>query len=153
MALDTVGVRSRIVSHAESLGVFGQVCAYEPLSQPGSGLTYAVWVNELGPVPAGSGLASSTARLEFTGRVYMPADTEPPAAVDADVTGAVDQLVGAYSGDFQLGGSVRCVDLLGSYGAPLRARYGYLDWPSGPVYRMATLTIPIIINSVWTQVA
>lgn len=153
MALDTAGIRAQVVSHAQTLGLFGQVCAYEPLSQPGSGLTYAVWVSDLGPVPAGSGLPSTTARLELTGRVYMPADTQPAEAVDVDVTGAVDALIAAYSGGFQLGGNARCVDLLGAYGTALRARFGYLDWPSGPTYRMATLTIPIIINSVWTQVA
>jgi hypothetical protein len=152
MTLGTSVVRVQLVSHAQSLGYFNQVLKHEPLSAPGSGFTYAVWVTDLGPVPAGSGLASTTARLEVAGRVYVPADSEPLDDVDDQLTDTVDGLLGAYSGDFQLGGNVRCVDLLGAYGAALRARYGYLPIGS-TTYRIATLTIPLIINSAWGQVA
>ena len=152
MALDTTTIRAQIVSHAQSLGYFGQVLAHEPVSSPGLGLTYAVWAADLGPLPLGSGLASTSARLELTGRVYMPADTEPMDDVDLQVTGAADALMGAYSGDFELGGNVRHVDLLGAYGTALRARFGYLQIDS-TTYRMATLTIPIIVSDTWGQTA
>lgn len=152
MALDSSGLSSRIVSHAKALGRFTQVLDHEPVSAPGSGLTYAVWLTDLGPVPAGSGLAATTARVEFTGRVFLPADTEPKGAVETGVLGAVDAVCGAYSSDFTLGGTVRKVDLLGAYGPPLRARFGYLPLGS-TTYRIATLTIPLIINDAWGQAA
>lgn len=150
MALNTTTIRAQVVSHAQTLGLFGQVLAHEPMSAPGSGLTYAVWATDLGPLPLGSGLASTSSRLELTGRVYMPADTEPMDDVDLQVTGAADALIAAYSGDFELGGNVRHVDLLGAYGTALRARFGYLDIGT-TTYRMATLTIPLVINDAWTQ--
>jgi len=152
MPLNSADIRSRVASHALASGSFERVLRHEPVSSPGSGLTYAVWVSDLGPVPAGSGLSETTARLELNGRVFLPADTESMDDVDDTVTAAADALLGAYSGNFKLGETVRCIDLLGMYGAALRARYGYLTIGS-TTYRIATLTIPIIVNAVWGQVA
>jgi len=150
MALDLTTIRDYLVSHAQTLGVFGQVLGHEPVSAPGSGLTYAVWMSELGPSQQGSGLAATSARLVFTGRVYMPADTEPMDDVDMQLTGAVDQLIAAYTADFTLGGTVRNLDLLGAEGAALRAVYRYLQLDS-TVYRTANLDLPMIVNDVWAQ--
>lgn len=151
MTLDLTTIRSVGLSHAQGLGLFGQVLGHEPVSAPGSGLTYALWVARIAPVPAGSGLVAGTGRLELNGRVFMPADTEPQDDVDAAVTGAVDQLMAAYSGDFQFGGTVRNVDLLGAHGTPLSAQFGYTSFAGGTTYRVATLTVPLIINDLWTE--
>jgi hypothetical protein len=150
MALDLTAYRSAAMSHAQSLGLFGQVLDHEPVSAPGSGLIYAVWVTDVAPIPALSGLNSVSVRLELNGRVFMPADTEPQGDVDIAVTDAVNGLMNAYSGDFELGGTVAEVDLLGMYGALLRARFGYTRLDS-TTYRVATLTVPLIINDVWTE--
>lgn len=152
MTINSNEIRGRVTSHAQASGWFGQVLKHEPLSAPGSGLTYAIWVTDLAPVPASSGLSSTTARLELSGRLYIPADTEPMDDVDDQLVGATDAVMAAYSGDFQLGGNVRCIDLLGAWGTALRARYGYLTIDS-TTYRIATLTIPIIVNNAWTQEA
>lgn len=152
MTINSNEIRVRLTSHAQADGRFGQVLKHEPLSAPGSGLTYALWVADLAPVPASSGLSSTTARLELSGRIYIPADTEPMDDVDDQLVGATDALMTAYSGGFQLGGNVRCIDLLGAWGTALRARYGYLPIDS-TTYRIATLTIPIIVNNAWTQEA
>lgn len=150
MALDLASPRSWLTSHAQALGVFGQVLAHEPVSAPGSGLTFAVWLGDIGPVQS-SGLNSTSARVTFNGRVYLPADTEPMDDVDLVIGGAAASVIGAYSGDFTLGGTVRNVDLLGE-GEALKARLGYLQLGS-TTYRIATITIPTTINDVWTQAA
>ena len=152
MALDITTIRAQLTSHAQALGVFTQVLGHEPVSAPGSGLTYAVWLGEIAPAPANSGLNTTTARVVFNGRIYLPADTEPMDDVDVSLTGAVDLLIGAYTGDFQLGGTVRNLDLLGATGDSLRALYRYLQLDS-VTYRTANLNLPMIVNNVWTQVA
>jgi hypothetical protein len=150
VALDLLAYRSAAMSHAQSLGLFGQVLDHEPVSAPGSGLIYAVWVTDVVPIPAQSGLNSVSVRMELNGRVFMPADTEPQGGVDIAVTDAVNGLMNAYAGDFELGGTVAEVDLLGMHGASVRARFGYTRLDS-TTYRVATLTVPLIINDVWTE--
>jgi hypothetical protein len=153
MTLNLSTYRDVLTSHAQATGLFGQVLGHEPISAPGSGLTAAFWVSRIGPVPAGSGLKTTSGRLELMATLLEPADTEPQDGVDVDIVGAVDALLAAYSGDFELGGNVRMVDLLGAYGTPLSAVFGYTRFTGGTTYRAATLTIPLIINDVWTQVA
>ncbi|MFI9154489.1 hypothetical protein [Streptomyces sp. NPDC053367] len=150
--LDLRAYRSASTSHAQALGLFDQVLGHEPVSAPGSGLTYAMWVGPVRPVQARSGLNVVSARLELKGRVFMPADTEPMDDVDVAVTDAVSALMGAYCGDFTLDGLVSNVDLLGAHGAPLGADFGYTRLDS-ITYRVATLTIPLIINDAWNEVA
>lgn len=150
MALDLLTYRGVHMSQAQGLGLFGNVLGHEPVSAPGSGLTYAVWVARVAPVPAGSGLTAGSGRLELTGRVFMPADSEPQDDVDIAVTDAVDQLMTALFADFTLGDTVRNVDLLGAHGAPLSAVFGFSRFDS-TTYRVATLTIPLIVNDVWTE--
>lgn len=152
MPLDLNSYRSAHVSQAQQLGLFGNVLGHEPVSSPGSGLTYAVWVTRVAPIPAGSGVAAGTGRLELNGRVYMPADTEPQDDVDLAVTDAVDKLLTALFADFTLGDTVRNVDLLGAHGTPLSAQFGFTRFDS-TTYRVATLTVPLIINDLWEEVA
>jgi hypothetical protein len=152
VALDLTAYRNAAMSHAQSLGLFTQVLDHEPVSAPGSGLIYALWVTDAAPIPDRSGLTSVSVRLELNGRVFMPADTEPQGGVDIAVTDAVNGLMNAYAGDFELGGTVAEVDLLGAYGTPLRARFGYTRLDS-TTYRVATLTIPLVLNDVWNEVA
>jgi hypothetical protein len=152
VSLDTTGIMNAAVSHALALGHFERVNGHEPASAPGSGLTGAVWVQEIGPVPSGSGLRATTARLVLNVRIYTSMLQEPADAIDPNMLTAVDALMSAYSGDFDLGGLVRNVDLLGQTGASLSGQAGYIS-QDNVLYRVFTITLPMIINDVWTQEA
>lgn len=152
MQLDTSALIDAVASHAAQLGYFDAVNQHEPKSAPRNGLTAAVWVQHLGPVPTNSGLAATSARLELRVRLYQSMLQEPQDMIDPNLVAAADALLAAYSGDFTLDGRVHKVDLLGSAGEPLQARAGYLRMESGRMYRVLDVTLPLLVNDVWEQV-
>ncbi|MFD5814414.1 hypothetical protein [Streptomyces sp. NPDC127038] len=152
MSLDIRTILDAVESHALSSGFFSAVNGHEPKSAPQSGITCAVWVEQIGPARGGSGLDSTSARLALNVRLYTSMVSEPEDAIDPDMMTALDALMAAYSGDFELDGLVRQVDLLGHYGDPLGARAGYLT-TSGAEYRVLTITLPLIVNDLWSQSA
>jgi hypothetical protein len=138
-------VRTQILS----TGRFERALTHEPKSAPGNGVTAAVWVDSIRPA-AGSGLATTSARLVLKIRVYTNMLREPQDQIDIDILTAVDVLMAAYSGDFTLGGLVREVDLLGADGDPLSADAGYLEQDS-KLYRVMVITLPLVVNDLWAQ--
>ncbi|MFB4424804.1 hypothetical protein C5F59_027460 [Streptomyces sp. QL37] len=149
MSLPITDITDRVVSHALGLGLFETVNRAEPKNAPGNGLTCAIWTERIGFVRS-SGLASGSARLVFTVRIYSNINAAPDEAIDPEMLNAVDQLFAAYSADFTLGDLVRHVDLLGVYGVPLEAVAGYLLVEGGE-YRVITIVLPLIVNDLWTE--
>lgn len=151
MALGATAILAAVQSHALASGLFERVNGHEPKSAPGNGLTCAVWVQDLRPVAAASGLATSSARLECQVRVYSNMLAEPQDAIDPRLLGAVDALLTAYHGDFELGGLVRNVDVFGEHGDQLGAKAGYLP-QDNRLYRVMDITLPLICNDLWSQI-
>lgn len=151
MALDITGIIDAIVSHALASGYFERVNGHEPKSSPGSGLTAAVWVQNVRAVQS-SGLAVSSALLVFNVRLYTSMAQEPQDQIDPTLVQAVSALFDAYAGDFELGGLIRAVDLRGMEGTVLAAVAGYIT-QGGVTYRVITITLPVIVNDVWDEAA
>lgn len=145
------GVLDGVVSHAMTLGLFERVNQHEPKNAPGRGLTAAIWVDTVAPIPAGSGLAVTTGILTLRVRLYTSMLAEPADMIDPTITAAVGAPLSAYSGDFDLGGQIRNVDLLGATGRALSAQAGYLN-QDGRLLRIMDITLPCIINDLWDQV-
>lgn len=152
MALDIQSILDAVASHAAASGHFDHpIGTHEPKNAPGNGLSCAVWVEEVSAPRGASGLAASSALLVLNVRLYTPVVQEPPDAIDPNLTAALDALFRAYIGDLELGGEVRHVDVRGIYGTPLRTRAGYLRFDTGELYRMYTITLPVVIDDLWTE--
>ncbi|MGH3381363.1 MAG: hypothetical protein ACRDP6_42190 [Actinoallomurus sp.] len=151
MSFDPMVTQDVIVSHAKRLGLFDRVHAHEPKSAPGNGLTCAIWADHIGPIQS-SGLDSTSLRVTYSVRLYYPMLKEPQDAIDRTVLAAVAALMSAYSGDFTLDDEARHVDLLGAYGVALSSQAGYLDQDKR-LFRVFTISLPIIFNDVFEQVA
>ena len=149
--MDSRGLFDKLESHAASLGYAEQVNTFEPKSAPGNGVSIALWVDSVGPA-RGSGLVSTDALVVFMVRVYSNAFAGPPEAIDPNVLEVVDALFTAYSGDFELGGTVQGVDLLGRSGTQLRSQAGHVRIDNS-IYRVVTITVPVIVNEAWDQEA
>jgi hypothetical protein len=152
MSLDATGLFNALVSHAQSLGLFDHVNSHEGKNAPGKGLTCDITLGSVGPVPAASGLAAVSGRVEFRVRIFTTALQQDYDSIDPTVLSAVDALFAAYSGAFTLGGTVRDIDLLGQHGTPLRADAVWVKYADGQ-YRAAQITVPIILNDLWTETA
>lgn len=149
MSLATTDIRDAVVTHALSVGIFDQVNQHQPKNPPGTGLSCSITGDRIGGIRS-SGLASLSARLVLTVQIFYSMQSEPADDIDAVVLDAIDQLFTAYCGDFTLGGLVRAVDLIGSDGQGLDAVLGYVTI-DGIDYRHAAITLPLIINDVWTE--
>ena len=145
-------IMDSMVSHALSLGVFSAVNEHEPKSQMGNAMTCAIWCDRIGPASGLSGLASTTGLLTFMARIYLPALQQPYDMIDANMIVATSRLIGAYTADFTFSDRLYAVDLQGMTGQPLEGRAGYLTQDS-KLYRVMTITVPLIVNDVWEQVA
>lgn len=148
MTLSSAAILGAVGDHALATGVFDAVIGHEPKSAPGNGMVAAVWVQSI--EPTSSGLAATSARLVVSIRVYQNMLADPQDTIDVRILGAVDVLMGAYTGDFTLGGLVRSVDLLGADGDPLKAEAGYFEQDS-KMFRAMVITLPLHIDDLWTQ--
>lgn len=153
MAIGAQDLIDRIASHAMTTGLFDRVNQHEPKNKPGRGLTCAIWIDRIEPARGRSGLAATDARVTFNVRVYTSMLQNPQDAIDPQVMDAVDLLFEAYSGDFELGDDSRFIDLLGmTQGHPLFSQSGYINIDN-MVYRVMTITVPVIVENAWTQAA
>lgn len=149
MAIDLTAIEDVMASHAQGLGGVERVLRHEPVDAPGSGVTVVMSVSRVDPVAARSGLDATSVRVVVTARV-MANLSDPADDIDTGVLAVADALMAAYSGDFGLGGQVANIDLLGHHGIPMAAMFGYTTL-SSVVYRVATVTVPLVINDAWAQ--
>lgn len=153
MAFDQTAIGDlygQLVSTAKKLGGFETVIRHEPKAAPVSLPALAVWFASIGPARGVSGLAATSARCEFRARAYLNALAKPEDDIDPKLILVTSQLLAAFTGGFTLNGDVMEVDLLGAYGTPLEATAGYIQHDDHQ-FRVAELTIPVIIDGIWTQ--
>lgn len=141
-----------VVSDVQRSGYFDRVNTHEPKSAPGSRMTAAVWYQSMDPIPLISGLASTSARIVFVLRLYQNWISEPQDMIDPLMHKAAANLMRRYHDDFDFGGIIRNIDLLGAFGVALSAQSGFLDI-NGVMHRVIDITIPCLVNDVWPQVS
>ena len=153
MAFDAAAVNAlfaNLQSHAMKLGLFDTVNTHEPKNAPGTGVWCTIWIQRLRPTRS-SGLAKTSGYVEFTGRVGASFMQQPEDGIDPGIVTAVSKLMEEYTGAITLSSSVRCIDILGMDGTPLSALAGYVTIDH-KVYRVMDITIPVLVNDMWTQV-
>lgn len=149
-ALDFGALVDQLLSHAGQLGVFDRVLDYEPVAAPGDGITAAIWFLTAKPARGSSGLGATTVVVNCVARLYRPMLTQPQGSLETNMMTALSALMGAYSSDFDLGGLVRQIDLLGQFGPPLSSQGAYQNF-EGAQYRVITVTVPVVVNDAWPQ--
>ena len=150
MTLNIANITNKLQSFSLATGLFEAVNGHEPKKPPGNGLSCALWAQSVGFARNASGLSATTALLVMNQRIFTSMLSEPQDAIDPEMLNAVDVLFTAYNGDFDLGGEVRNIDLLGQFSNGLSAQAGYIN-VSGNNYRVMTITLPMVVNDAWSQ--
>lgn len=149
MSIGIAAVLNSLASHAGSLGMFENVLTHEPKSAP-QGPACAIFVSQVVPFKERSGLTSVSVVLVVVVRLYANMLQEPQDDIDRDIVLAADALMTAYAGDFDLGDENREIDLLGMTTPGVNLEAGYLKQDS-TLFRVMDITVPVIINDVWTE--
>lgn len=150
MSLDVAGIVAAVESHAQAIGGIERVVTNEPKSGPGNGISAAIWVSDITPVPANSGLGTVSVLLLLTVRVMKPMLSQPYGQIDPDMLTVADALMRAYAGAFTLGGEVQDVDLLGRYGTKMAGRAGYLSLDKS-LLRVIDISLPLTVPDLWAE--
>ncbi len=138
-------------SEVMASGFFDVVNGMEPKgAPPDTGLTAAIWVQSLSPIPAQSGLNATSMLFTLSVRLYGSMLTEPQESIDPGMMAAVDVLMERYTGNFSLGGLIESIDLLGRASEGLHGDAGYVTIDQ-KMFRVFTITVPMIVNNVYVQ--
>jgi hypothetical protein len=151
-------ITDALVSHAQLIGRFDKVNSAEPTTPPANGMTCSIWAQALSSLSAESGLSVTTGYLVMQARIYdnvMRLAPDEADQIDPRMLAAASELIDSYTGEFTLAGLVTSIDLLGIGGETLRGEAGYVQigGQGSGMYRIMTITIPMIIADMWTQVA
>lgn len=141
---------AEVVSDLQQLGVFEIVITHEPKSAPQNGFVASVWIDAIDPVGRASGIAATSGVVTLICRIYSSMLLQPPDNIDPGVTTAVSAVLNQVTEGYTLGGNARDVDLLGMYGRSLSAQAGYVSIDN-KMFRVVTITIPVVINDMFTQ--
>ena len=144
-------VLDKLRSIGQETGIFAGVDGHEPKSAPvlgQGGIHLALFSGIVTPSGEQSGLNSASIRWQIEGRVYRNAMSEPADDIDPETLGAASTYLTALMGQFTLGGLIRCVDIYGMAGDPLKATPGYIEQDK-VVYRAIELEIPLLLNDVY----
>lgn len=142
-----------IESVARGCGRFDKVQTHEPKSTPGSGVTWACWLQDLRPLAAKSGLNVTSARIVFQTRIYTNMFADNPDMIDVRAAAMASEQMAAYNNAFSVradGEEVGWIDLLGESGDPPFTRAAYIN-QDGKLHRVLDTFVPVIAPDVFVQ--
>jgi hypothetical protein len=148
--LDVGRIMDALASYAGRIGALERVQLHEPKTDVPSGLSAAVWFQSISPIQQLSSLSKTSVRVEFVFRLFQNMLLEPADMIDPEMTRVVNLMFNALNAGFTLGGLITQVDVLGTYGPPLRSEAGYINH-SGKLMRAISIYIPCIIVNAYAQ--
>lgn len=144
-------IQRAVLSHAEASGHFDRVGEHTPKNAPGHGITAAITLRRIVPVPSRSGMNTTTIRADWRLELYKPMEDQP-GLIDPSLAAATIEVFLRLSADFTLGGLVDEIPLLGANGASgLTAEQRYVQFPNGSHYRLVEIAVPTVHDDVLTQ--
>jgi len=153
MAFEIGSTLHAVESYVQASGLFQSVQVGEPKSPPGQGYHAAIFMRSVGINLVYAGGDTRENHL-VTLRIYrdmLAEQTDPQQSLENEMAVVVSKLMSDLLGDTDLESTIMTIDVAGMDGTSLRAEYGYLD-VGGTMYRMADITLPLIVNGSATVV-
>lgn len=106
------------------------------------------------PIPELSGQDVTSIRVCFIIRIYVAVATQLPDVIDPKALNATALIMRKFNGGFTFGETIFSVDVLGGWGISLDAHASYMKVGSpeaSALYRTIDITVPLLLEDVWTQ--
>ena len=146
MAFNISATLDQVVSYLKADGRFpnAQVGEFKQPPSTVERLAAAVWMDraEVVLVFADGGTRE---KHVVTLRVYKDMLEEPEVDVEKGVAVAISEISSDLLGDYDLGGTIMSIDAAGAHGTSYGAAWGYVE-VSGRMYRIADITLPLIVD-------
>jgi len=126
------------------------VVFHEPRVPPTALPALALWLGPIEPIGEVSGLSEVSGRVTVQGRIFACDAQKVSDKTEEQLLAWQSALLGGFAGAFTLGGDAMMCDLLGAYGQKLTASPAYVGY-SGGDYRVSEISVPIIIDPLWTE--
>jgi hypothetical protein len=155
MAFNIKATLDAISSHIARTGYVNDVRIGEPVSPPDAieKMHAAIYMASAGVV---SLTLSTTIEVHsVVVRLYRRAafgQGDDAGQVEAEMALAVSQVTSNLVGEFDLGATMRNIDIAGQYGQALSATWGYITI-GNTVFRTVDLTVPLVVDESATQSA
>ena len=155
MAFNIKATLDAISSHIARTGYVNDVRIGEPVSPPDAvdKMHAAIYMASAGVV---SLTLSTTIEVHsVVVRLYRRAafgQGDDAGQVEAEMALAVSQVTSNLVGEFDLGSTMRNIDIAGQYGQSLSATWGYVTI-GNTVFRTVDLTVPLVVDESATQAA
>ena len=155
MAFNIKNTLGAIESHISSTGYVSNVQVGEPVSPPDANdkIFGAIFMNSANVVELSLGttieLHSVTVRLH---RRAAFGQGDNAGEVEEEMALALSQISSNLIGEFDLGGTLRAIDIAGQYGSALTATWGYVTIAQ-TMFRIVDLVLPLIVDDSATTAA
>tara|TARA_R110000744_G_scaffold158398_1_gene274372 strand:- start:157 stop:612 length:456 start_codon:yes stop_codon:yes gene_type:complete len=151
MAFDASNTLDSIAGHLLASGYLQSVLIGEPKSPPsGNQFAACVFLNSINVAQLTLGTTIESHVLTL--RIYRNMLAEPTETMEKELAKMVSSVLADLIGEFDLGNSIRSIDVGGQYGAGVSVNYGYLDL-GGTMFRIADITLPLIVDDSATTTA
>lgn len=141
MAFDVKATLKAVQSHLEASG-YVPTAFIGDVKSPPQEFSAAVFMSSV--TTAVAFLTHPTELHLVTVRIYGPAFAEAENT-ELELARISSEIVQDFLGDFDLGATIRNVDVAGQHGTPLSIRWGYVD-ASGTMFRVADISLPLIVD-------
>lgn len=153
MAFEIKSTLNAVASKMQASGYFAAVMIGEPKSPPTGGgphnIVAAIWMTRAGVV--GTTLTKTIESHVLTVRLYTDMLAEPQEDIEFGLAAVTSDFMSDLCGEYDLGATIRNIDIAGEYGTALSAEWGHVD-VSGKMCRIVDVTLPLTVDDSGTFV-